>query len=429
MKLGAGSPSAQPVGQFGPGSVADAFTSILYGIAVTQVALAGAKAETPIPIALTVILYFFIDWLSRIYLPSRLRYEERTRMERIGTRTVKSTLEVTLVFFLILIWHRGFISNNQAGGIIDHLAISDVAWPFIWFLLLTFLWNTLLLGVMEDLEFGELVRLAVRGNATNDPDFRKYGEKLRIRLEALDEKITNSRNLPQFSGFAVMASVMSSRAMISSLGQFIVNHLVWSPIVAAIVLFCSVAFNNGSRLLMVDVYWDKMPGWMSQTAIYGPSSIWFILALVFLQAARHIKKEDDYDEDCLHVAFVLAGIHTLIGILTFAVFFSHAFIAVWLALVASTIVPGIPYFLSVRRKANVPSNTGRDKAWVGGLMSMIMLGLAYLCLSAGELVLFLVAESTIVCLFLNFGGPTEGPTEEGRNELSSRREPAVEPTT
>lgn len=434
------------------GSVADAFTTILYGVAVSQVALDGAKANSAFPVAaaLAVVLYFFVDWLSRVYLPSRLPCDDQKRVERIGTRIIKSVLEIAIVYALLCVSYSAFhkkekddvslaplaqthiVQSNEKDGVsLDVLAQTRVVQSFEFFLVLTFSWNLLMIHVMKGLSWRNLAVLSIQGNAAEDPKFQKYGENLRTNLELLAEAVKDSPREIGVAKGSIEASILGCRALIVSVGQLIVNHLVWSPLAALVALLLSTTLYSGGRILPVGSVLANLPSpwcWLCLGAggiILGLLLIMCIIAFVSIRRDLELKSAHSVvapELKSAHAVVAMVPIFSLVtvGAVTVAVAFQPNLKTLWLIVLATLLLPAIrPYVISHRVDGTKKDGIKSKYQWIGGVVSILALLLAYLSLSAGELVLFLLLESIIVCLFLCFCTP-------GDSSFGSKNEEATE---
>jgi len=403
------------------GSVADAFTTILYGIAVTQVALDGAKADSgfPVALALAAVLYFFVDWLSRVYLPSRLPCTDRLRVEKLGVRVAKSILEIALVYSLLCVSYAAFNSTVTTRLALAPLAQSRVVVWFCVFLVLTFVWNLLMLYVMEDLSWRRLAILSLRGRAAEDPKFQEYGKNLQTKLAALDDAVKNLPGESDMRKKSIITSILACRAMIMSFGQLIVNHLVWAPIAATAVLLLSIFLRKGGPVFPIMHLMQDLPGPLGWLAL-GASAVLLIGLLVNCFVAYvAIRLDPELDGAHAIVAQVLVFILLLTAALSASVLLWQPSLApLWFIVLASLALPAIPTYLTNSRRASAGTVSPRRSGWIGGMATLLVLPFAYLTLNAGELVLFLVFESVTVCLFLSFCAPAVIRRKNGGEEAA-----------
>jgi hypothetical protein len=383
-------------GNPGGGSVADAFTTILYGVIVTQVAVWGTKVAMPEPpgkesiypavVSLFIILYFFIDWLSRIYLPTRLSLKKSENMLK---RIVRGTFEIVILYMLLLASYSIIRAIENDGVLLASPAQASLILPFACFLVSTYIWNFL---VSEEMSLGwwHLVKLALWGNAADDKVFENRLQILKIKFVSLEKDINTYSGKLDGRQPAIIISLLGCRALIISALQCVTNRLVWSPLAGAAVLVMSTTQKNGGPFFL----WNfpaKIPA----------SWCWFLLVIfvlilgILILAFLTIRHDQQLDDKNKFVPLILIISWIIVGGVTAAIchFQLPNLMRFWLIVLATVVLPAIIAF---------PTNedTRKKYGWIIGAVSITVLFFGYLCLSAGELIVFFVLESVTMCLFI-----------------------------
>lgn len=218
---------------------------------------------------LLLIIFMFSDWASRTRLPRLI--PEKVRGYKV---VLKISLEIIGIFFLVSSFLI-LVSHDTGDANQDSLQMS-AALGFGMFLISTFLWNYLMIGVMVDLDVVDLRRAVLWGTAidmksTKDTYLYEFGVWKERRAKELEEQTKRIKNqISSISGDAggammrggarVSANHFSFRAFeaaVSAVAQFIANHVLYANLVAGLAIVIN-------RLQLWDELTSRMPllkGW------------------------------------------------------------------------------------------------------------------------------------------------------------------------
>jgi hypothetical protein len=222
----------------------DNFVTFLYAAAVHLI-IADFARPAPITVqrsiaVLFLILFVLSDWLSRMRLPRLLPTEDRVS---IRNQLLKTTLEISGLFFLVLAWLaliESFSKSSEAIVVIDHSSFwtgpltPDRA--FALFLVATFLWNLLMLLVMRKIGWRDLVRMGISGSALDSDKVKPYATRFWLFWQKLETRVRDdfeqgSHRAPR--NFLLAQPVLLLEAFVRTGAQIVVHHIAWTNILAA----------------------------------------------------------------------------------------------------------------------------------------------------------------------------------------------------
>lgn len=233
-----------PVGSFL--NAAFFFLTFIYAAAVhlvMQHALEGEPTPFSVMLVAPLIGFIFSDWASRTRLPSLLP-------ERIGgvTLVMKTALEITGVYFLVVSFLLIVRSDNAAHILPEHFSASSA---FAIFLIITWMWDWLMVYVMKNLDIIDLIKVVFSGGSLDSEGAKGYLEPFytwranredRIKAVGLfvSTEITKDpgkwliKVLPYVGlGLRVLCPI---DAPLKAALQFLANHIVYANLLAGILI-------------------------------------------------------------------------------------------------------------------------------------------------------------------------------------------------
>lgn len=222
-------------------TIGDAITSLMYASSINVILSKSVEKITSSSFyAILMILFIFIDWLSRIGVPNTFPQSDQDRRELFWIQLIKAAFEIMGVFLLVSICMLFF---SQKGGVDnDCLAAHRI---FGLFLITTFLWNAIILYVMVDLRWVDLIKGGLNGGVFDLKGINTYTNHFKDKVSLSKEVATRQT---QTDGESVMNNLCHIFNVViecfgRSIAQSLANHIAWVPLVVGGLLF-SELFNN-----------------------------------------------------------------------------------------------------------------------------------------------------------------------------------------
>ena len=375
----------------------DSFVTFLYAAAVHLVIAdfarpASITLERSLEVLL-LILFILSDWLSRMRLPRLLPTEDRVS---IRNQLLKTTLEISGLFFLVLAWLAliesfSTSSTNTVGP--GHSALwtgsltPDRAFAF--FLVATFLWNLLMLLVMRKIDWLDLVTMGIRGSALDSDKVKPYATTFWRFWQKLDTRVRGdfqqgSRRAPR--NFVLAQPVLLLEAVVRTGAQIVAHHIAWTNILAAAII------------LVKDSLWDAqslvrpleavLEGIQANQTI---ETLVAILAVATLLLAITARKH----------GWKMCTFHLCIGLVLIAARFSVTGFA--LALVLGC--PAGLFYLACWCE----ERTKRGEVWrtLAGSTGFLLLVAFYFMLQPRVLMFLVAVQQVVVNVFLQYAAAPE----------------------
>lgn len=206
----------------------DAVTSLIYASAVNVIlARSVGIADSYHYSGIAVTLFIFVDWLSRIWIPFGFGPEEDQKRRRQPLVMVsKASLEIAAIYFLVAATIKFFIDGTNPGSQLD----SGEA--FAIFLGISFCWNILMLYVMTELDFIQLLVAAMVGCVFDLKGADTYTKGFKDRVTfARKDKVQRP---DYFHGELFLEGLGRTSA------QLVGNHITWVNPLASITLFLGI---------------------------------------------------------------------------------------------------------------------------------------------------------------------------------------------
>ncbi|MCJ7602280.1 MAG: hypothetical protein MUO63_12395 [Desulfobulbaceae bacterium] len=291
-----------------PEVAGDTFTTLLYSNAVGLLIKLAVEYNNlrAIILALGMISFLFFDWVSRVWLPWRLPPTDIIRKRKNFIQLQKTFLEVTGIFCLAVSFAL-FLPCGSAVSPANHQEATDTQEEiahnapgtqeetnknerhnsvnlinlnylianiltaiqktnsdlltltayvsFSFFLFFTFLWNLLMLYVMEDMSYKGLLVSILKGNALDSEDVNVYGKHLVSKIEEINVQIeklvkpTNSTLLQNVKNFPTLIHPYFLKGILNSFSQIFAIHMTFTNIAISILVITSYIFFNGSSII------------------------------------------------------------------------------------------------------------------------------------------------------------------------------------
>jgi hypothetical protein len=237
----------------------DAFVTFLYAASVHLIIAHFVKPSSVTTLrslaVLLLILFIFSDWLSRMRLPRLLPAGDTFSF---GSQLLKTTLEVSGLFFLVLAW-LAIVEGFTPEPAQPTMPLRPGMWSepltparaFALFLIATFFWNLLMLLVMKKLRWRDLALMGIDGSALQSDKVKPYAKRFWQFWEEL-EKTTRAASEQgshnALRNFMRAQPVLFFEAFVRAGAQIVVNHIAWTNIWAGCLILLPW-FYPGSRTL------------------------------------------------------------------------------------------------------------------------------------------------------------------------------------
>lgn len=243
--------------------VSDVFVTFLYGASIETIIHHAVKVnpiliknpdsnlglQEPLTtgfsfLVLLLIIFIFSDWVSRVRLPWLLPSGDEIK---IGKQFLKSLLELSGLFFLVLAWLHiiEHPSQDNALGLAPtfvefwHHPLNQYR-AFAIFLFATFFWNLLLLKVMQRIAWLELARMGLNGRALDSRKVEEYASRLWQWLEplkALVERNAANGAIDHTGNNILIALPLTIIEALARIGTLMVAlHIAWASLFAGILI-------------------------------------------------------------------------------------------------------------------------------------------------------------------------------------------------
>ncbi len=165
----------------------DLFATFLYAISAEQIIAANFSKNGASFVGLLMVLFLFLDWLSRVWLPWRLPYADIRHRSVPLIQLAKSCLEIAGLYCLVTAFLM-ILQHSESAGYYNLPSIlrSEYAW-FAMFLLITLLWNLLMLAVMRNLSVANILDFVIRGTAVDSEHVTEYAGNLTKLITKIDD--------------------------------------------------------------------------------------------------------------------------------------------------------------------------------------------------------------------------------------------------
>jgi len=212
----------------------DVVSTFLYASAVNVILATSAKIVTPdIWIPLVIIVFIFIDWMSRVTISVSLPSEDQENRNEIFVKLCKAGLEILIIFSLVTTACRflepttEFVTSTKSFSV---------------FLITCFIWNLLIFKIMEGVRGTALFVAVFTGSAYDVGGARRYTTAIDVILSKAHKKTTSSSGKPS-EALKDLVKYGYNIGIVSSVrvfGQLVVSHFTWLNLALGIVLLFEV---------------------------------------------------------------------------------------------------------------------------------------------------------------------------------------------
>ena len=255
-------------------TMGDAVTSLMYASAVNIVlARAVETVNESSFIAILMILFIFLDWLTRIGVPLTFPQEDQEKRKNLAIQLLKSTFEIIGVFLLV-VFFVSYLNIIEAPN--SPLRVAPY-YTFGLFLVISFAWNLTILYIMQGLSWRELAIFSVKGKVFDHPSVNEYTGTFKKSVTMSEENTMREITTSSENAKAIISYIRS--VMVESIGrsvaQLLAYHVAWIPIVVGSLLLTD---RYDTYFSVVREYWlIDSPLVTLLLLVAGPTVIYFAL--------------------------------------------------------------------------------------------------------------------------------------------------------
>jgi hypothetical protein len=396
----------------------DAFTTLVYGSSVGLLATVDTEKHTGSLLALVMIVFLSFDWVSRIMLPHKLPINDvENRLPPVIL--IKTICEISGVFLVTSSFVSILRINYSDPNTPIHLPYLNFNYGFGLFLLVTFSWNLLLLGVMAELNwYRDLLPMCIKGNALESKSIKFYSGPL---LEICDNlKHKAERNFLDAGGdigknlgaLFTCIKPLAFRGSCRWLFQLFANHLAWTGIFGAFLLLFD------GNLYCVSIR-ESLNGYVFHMINLCIIGFWIpviltALSLLFLLLVWPNRKSCTSKNQTNIISFVPFMALLIFPIVYWGCYFlwhDSACIAL-----LGILTLGLPLFVYIIAEVALEMHSNNIYKFICSLGSSIMsisLFVSYIVLPLEFLIIFISIEQVIVTLFLFFAASSHNDDIKG----------------
>lgn len=384
-------------------TVSEVFVTFLYAASVNMIMAQFAQPEGMAVwksvVVLLFILFLFSDWVGRVRLPWLLPPDDQVGVSK---QLLKTALEVAGLFFLVMAWLViiEIIRPQSAPPVVEIFPTRTPAqqpsqdlwslntWTAVWwghlniykafasFLIATFLWNLLMLRVMQQIRWWDLVAMSFKGDALDAGEGRRYAQRFWEFRDKLEAKVEAKRKRGEF---ILSMSVVFIESCVRTGAQLVAIHIAFANLLAALVILISdIAFGIRPAFIEIAEILEKIHSSYISLTLLGIASF-LILLFIF----RGWKPNWKY------YLFYSAASLVLIG----AIWSQYIFTFVFLLGVPTII------FLLASQFEGKDEKIGRG---IGGSIGVILLLLLYLMVEPKMLIIIVAVQQVLINAFLQY---------------------------
>lgn len=379
------------------------FTTFLYGAAVSLIFRRAVLDEAWSWVGLASVLFLFSDWVSRDLLPGRLPRQDNNLLARFDVSLAKAVLEIAGLFFLMALLLGVFPEGEKAR------VRPATTQAFAWFLVFNFVWNLLLLKIMQGLDWRHLLRVCSNGKGLESKEIVRYSKYLRAIADMLRPTEPSQDTLRAIEQVAYHARIPAINVSYRWLVQLFASHVALTGPLGALILFIRTP-----RMEVWDI-WVRatLPGLLASFAawahlLYALTCV--VGVLLLWSAARKLRGNGTMSAiSRVPGLFCLLSIALYVATCWWPRFGGSAELG--LICVLEILVPGL--FFSVGDMLERYENWAGLCNRIGAvLLSALILG-AYLLLPTESLIPYIALQQVVVTLFLCLvAEPTEANATE-----------------
>jgi len=214
-------------------TIGDGVTSLVYASAINVILArtVSFNSFTNYIISIGLIMFIFIDWLSRIGIPMSFPEEDQQKRKINIIQLLKGLIEVIVILLLMKTICFILFSDLVPGEVIN----KNIA--FAGFLLMSFFWNIIVLYIMQKLSVKELIESVFNGNVFDLEGADEYTGKFKKRIfDASNEFNGISKPKNGYKTVSKTNKAIRYECIGRTIGQLLACHIIWVNLFIAITL-------------------------------------------------------------------------------------------------------------------------------------------------------------------------------------------------
>lgn len=216
-------------------SIDEGLTSIIYGSAVNVLLFYSIRSVTYLSfLALVMILFFFLDWSTRIRVPLNFPLTDRTNRNFSSIQFMKTSTEIVGIFFLLISCVL-FLSKNDSSFTVSSQNFLRLS--FAGYLFMSFLWNMVSLLIMKDITWRELILSGIKGDVYDLKGAKIYTKRFLNNFTTFVLKIKEENDGPVLQKIPIALKFIhriGKESIGRSIAQFLAHHIAWVNLIVAI---------------------------------------------------------------------------------------------------------------------------------------------------------------------------------------------------
>ncbi len=283
--------------------IPEAVTSLVYASAVNVIlGRSVGIADSYHYFGIGIIIFLFVDWISRIWIPFGFKPTEDQHRRRLPWVIVtKAFFEIVIIYFLVAATIKLFIGSESVGAQLNSMH------AFAIFFGLSFCWNLLMLYVMTELKFSKLFISAMVGCVYELKAVEIYTAGFKNRTESV--KREGKFNLFHWKRF--LEGIGRTSAQLAG------HHITWVNPLASITL-----------LLGIDSFYlsQYSGGWLGNLWMFRIFILFLLMLLpsLFYFVGTLIADGTSKDTIVVHLIKVTSAVFVFALTLTFYMTFDAA---------------------------------------------------------------------------------------------------------
>ncbi|AOS84382.1 hypothetical protein BIU88_09715 [Chlorobaculum limnaeum] len=175
------------------------------------------------------ILYVFFDWLIRIGVPLTFPEDDQVKRSSLFIQLIKSSLEIVIVFLLVMFFVLHFKEKGNVEVAVQSSSVFSV------FLLVTYMWNLVVLYIMGKLSMKDLYKGCINGRVFDLCGAEVYTKRFKDALSLSENTLKDTKGIrEQMEVFVKHSKVVLKNSIGRSIAQLVSNHIVLFPIAVSL---------------------------------------------------------------------------------------------------------------------------------------------------------------------------------------------------
>lgn len=330
--------------------IGDGVTTLVYASAVNVIMARSVDiVSLNIFISIGIIIFIFIDWLSRIVVPRLLSLhnpKDQIKWKKPYYVLLKALPEIVGMYFLVAASIH--ILNTLSVGHIN----SRTA--FAIYLFMTFIWNLMILFMMKMISWKQLMLGAINGSVFDLEGADVYTGHFKDTIIAAEKEIQKSGTTKDMmKNFNKFRKRLILKGGGRTIGQLLACHIAFANIIV------SIALGFGSKLFFQSQLYEEWFGniWLVRIAILF--LILLVPTMLFYLYDNNLKKNDNEETSISKILRVMAGTLVIVLLILFyTTFDADANDVIFVMLIQQAIFSFIILF-SVQKNNNESTITGQ----------------------------------------------------------------------